>query len=342
MNRLVSLDFFRGMTIILMIIVNSPGSWTYVYPPLRHADWHGVTPTDLVFPFFLYIVGVSIALAYARYKIVQEGSQALPSIAGSVYIKIAKRTVIIFLLGLFLALFPEFDFSSLRIAGVLQRIALVFGICAVLYLKTSWRTQLYIGIGCLLGYYVVMCFVPFGQSMAGTLEPGDNFAAWIDGYITPGRLYRETWDPEGLFSTIPALGNGIAGMLTGRLLLDQGMDRVSKIVWLFVGGLLSFSAAMFLALSIWIIDEKGYKRWTHIGVVFGMNAITTYVLHGVIWRLFRIPLIDDMGIQELWMSGGIDVGLAPKLVSLSWAVVYMLLIYLIAWWMYRRKLFIKV
>lgn len=362
MNRLRSLDFFRGMTIALMIIVNTPGDWGHVYPPFLHAQWHGVTPTDLVFPFFLFIVGVSIALAYASKK--QSGS-----ISSKTFLKIVKRTVIIFMLGIFLALFPKFNFADLRIVGVLQRIALVFLFCSVLYLKASWRTQLYVGIACLVGYYVCMCFVPYGSSAAGTLVPGDNFAAWIDRFITPGRMYRETWDPEGLFSTIPALGNGIIGMLVGQLLLNKKKSNHVKIIWIFTLGLGCFItgymwdyvfpankhiwtssyvlwssglAAMFLAASMWIIDEKGYQKWTKLGVVFGMNAITAYVLHGVLFRLFNIPLINDEGIRSIWMSGLSDIGIAPQLVSLMWAVAYMLFIYVFVLTLYKRKIFIKV
>ncbi len=362
MKRLVSLDFFRGLTIALMIIVNCPGSWSSVYPPLLHAEWHGVTPTDLVFPFFLFIVGVSIALAYAGKK--QSGS-----VSRSAYMKIVKRSLIIFGLGLFLALFPKFNFTELRVVGVLQRIALVFCFCAILYLKASWRTQLYVGIACLLGYFVVMCFVPFGSSVAGALEPGDNFAAWIDQYITPGRMYKKTWDPEGLFSTIPAFGNGIAGLLVGRIILDKKKSSHVKIIWIFTGGLVCFLigymwdyifpankhiwtssyvmissglAALCLAASMWIIDEQGYRKWTKLGVVFGMNAITAYVLHSVLLRLFWIPISGDQGIQALWMSGLTSIGIAPKLVSLLWALTYMLFIYLIALVLYRKKIFIKV
>jgi predicted acyltransferase len=127
MKRLLSLDFFRGLTIAGMIIVNDPGSWSHVYAPLRHAEWHGATPTDLVFPFFLFIVGVSISLSLSKRK----GSSNL-------YLKIFKRSVIIFLLGIFLALFPKFDFDNLRVAGVLQRISIVYLICAILFLNSRF------------------------------------------------------------------------------------------------------------------------------------------------------------------------------------------------------------
>ncbi len=362
MKRLVSLDFFRGMTIALMVVVNTPGSWNHVYAPLLHAEWHGVTPADLVFPFFLFIVGVSITLAYHSKKL-KNGINA------STYQKILKRTFIIFMLGLFLALFPKFDFENLRVVGVLQRIALVFCFCAILYLNTGWRGQLLVGIFCLIIYYVLLCFIPFDGMPAGTLEPGNNFSAWIDRFITPGRMYRETWDPEGLFSTIPAFSTTIAGMLAGRIIIDKTLPGSSKIIWIFIAGLSSFSlgymwdyvfpankhiwtstyvlihvglAALFLSASMWIIDELGYQKWTKLGVVYGMNAITAYVLHGIIWRIFQIPVTAEKGIQSLWMSGLVDIGLSSKLASFLWALSYMLLIYFFALILYRKKIFIKV
>ena len=142
-SRLISLDFFRGLTIAAMIVVNDPGSWSYVYPPLRHAEWHGVTPTDLVFPFFLFIVGVSIVLALSKRK----------STNKSIYFKILKRSCILFSIGIALALFPNFDFENLRVAGVLQRIALVYLFCSIIYLKSSNLIQVWLGIICLIIYF---------------------------------------------------------------------------------------------------------------------------------------------------------------------------------------------
>ena len=223
-SRLISLDFFRGLTIAAMIVVNDHGSWSYVYPPLRHAEWHGVTPTDLVFPFFLFIVGVSIVLALSKRK----------STNKSIYFKILKRSCILFSIGIALALFPNFDFENLRVAGVLQRIALVYLFCSIIYLKSSNLVQVWLGIICLIIYWLFMTFVPFGDSIAGTLEPGNNFAAWIDQYITPGRMYQKTWDPEGFFSTIPAIASGISGMFCGNIILNKSKDLRDKIILIFV------------------------------------------------------------------------------------------------------------
>ena len=318
-SRLISLDFFRGLTIASMIVVNDPGSWAHVYPPLRHATWHGVTPTDLVFPFFLFIVGVSIVLALSKAK----------NSKSSIYFKIIKRTIIIFSIGLFLALFPNFDFENLRVAGVLQRIALVYLFCSVIYLNSSFLVQIWIGVILLILYWFFMTKVPFGDSLAGTLDPGNNFAAWLDQFITPGRMYQKTWDPEGFFSTIPAIATGITGMFCGHVILNKSKDLKDKIILIFVAGFsticlgmlwdFSFSmnkhiwtssyvlfssglAMLFLACCIWIIDLKKKTKPFHFGIVFGSNAIFAYVLHSMLGRLFHLPIIGGKGIQQSWMD----------------------------------------
>ena len=358
MKRLLSLDFFRGLTIAGMIIVNDPGSWSHVYAPLRHAEWHGATPTDLVFPFFLFIVGVSISLSLSK----REASSSL-------YLKIFKRSVIIFLLGIFLALFPKFDFDNLRVAGVLQRISIVYLICAVLFLNSRFSTQLKIGIGLLIIYWITMMFIPFNGNLAGTLEPGVNFAAWIDSYLVPGRMYQGTWDPEGLYSTLPAIATGISGMLCGSIILNNNNSIKDKIIKLFYWGSIALIIGYFwdyifpinkhiwtssyvlyssglamiiLAMSMWIIDEKKYTGNIKFGLVFGSNAIVAYVLHGMVWRLFQIPIINGVGFQKFWMDTGISLGLPAKFVSLDWAIFYTLVIYFIVYQLYKRKIFIKI
>jgi len=357
-SRLISLDFFRGLTIAAMIVVNDPGSWSHVYSPLRHADWHGATPTDLVFPFFLFVVGVSISLSLSKRKI-----------SGNLYFKIIKRSIIIFLLGIFLALFPNFDFENLRVVGVLQRIAIVYLVCALLYLNTSFSNQLKIGIGMLVVYWITMMFVPYGGNIAGTLEPGNNFAAWVDSFIVPGRMYQGTWDPEGFYSTIPAISSGISGMFCGHIILNKSKDLRDKIILIFVTGFSSMSlgllwdysfpmnkhiwtssyvlfssglAMLFLSTCVWIIDFKKKSKGFHFGIVFGSNAIFAYVLHALLWRLFQIPIFNEKGIQQNWMDFGISTGIDPRFISLIWAVFYTWVIYIIIKEMYKRKIFIKI
>ena len=207
-QRLLSLDVLRGITIVGMIVVNTPGSWGNVYAPLLHAEWNGLTPTDLVFPFFLFMVGISITLALGKRKEVDVPQQGL-------VIKIVKRTLIIYALGLFLTLFPKFDFANLRYVGVLPRIAIVYLVCSLLFLRLSWRSIAGLSALILVGYWLAMALIPVPGVGAANLEPGTNLAAWLDELLVPGRMYRGTWDPEGFLSTFPAIATGFTGVLTG-------------------------------------------------------------------------------------------------------------------------------
>lgn len=394
-SRLLSLDVFRGLTIAGMIIVNDPGDWNHVYGPLKHASWHGITPTDFVFPFFLFIVGVSIALAYSKRLAAQQAPNSMVP-------KILKRTAIIFGLGLFLALFPNFNFGNLRIPGVLQRIALVFLACSFLFLYTDWRKQAQIGIGLLAAYWLLMAVIPVpidaviqtalesGQVpaksgmisvegikqvsdgfIAANFEPGTNMEAWVDRHLVPLRLYQKSWDPEGLLSTLPSIVTGILGMLAGHILLSD-MDKRQKTLWLMMGGFLAMSvgnvwdwffpfnknlwsnsfvmytgglACMTLGALYWFIDVLGYQRGTFVGKVFGANAITAYVLHGMLFRLLVIPFGSGKGamsIKSAYLSVFHAMGLSPEMVSLIWALSYTAICFLPIWMLYRKKIFIKI
>src|SRR5436190_4518272 len=230
-NRLLSLVDFRGATVIGMTIVNNPGSWDSVYAPLRHAKWNGCTPTDLVFPFFLFIVGVSIHFAYQ--------SKKFEGLNKKNVVKILRRSALIFLLGIFLAWFTlpigqMFDperLNTLRIPGVLQRISLVFLFCSLIYFNFGWVGQIRIAAVLLLGYYLLMTLVPVPDFGPANLDPGTNLAAWWDRLLLDGHLWAQskTWDPEGPLSTLPAIATGILGMLTGQLFVEikNPADRVS-------------------------------------------------------------------------------------------------------------------
>ncbi|HEY5774630.1 MAG TPA: heparan-alpha-glucosaminide N-acetyltransferase domain-containing protein, partial [Xanthomonadales bacterium] len=197
-QRLLSLDFFRGITIAAMILVNNPGSWSHVYPPLLHAQWHGWTPTDLIFPFFLFIVGVSITLAFSTRKANHEPAKTL-------YGKIIRRSFILFLLGLFLSGFPFFDLSSIRIPGVLQRIAVCYFFAAVVFLNFDVKTQAAWAVALMLIYWAAMAWFPVPGIGAGSYEKGANFSAWVDSLFLQGHMWSQTktWDPEGIISTLP-------------------------------------------------------------------------------------------------------------------------------------------
>src|ERR1044072_8912106 len=288
-KRLVSLDVFRGITIAAMVLVNNPGTWSSIYWPLEHAEWNGWTPTDLVFPFFLFIVGVSITLAFARR--VEEGS-----VKRDLYLKVIKRTAIIFGLGLFLNGFPYFQLGTIRIAGVLQRIALCYLIASLIFLTTKVRTQLLIALALLVISWLLMTRLAAPGYAPGDLSKEGSLASFIDRVILGPHIWKQgkVYDPEGLLSTIPAVATTLFGVLTGHWLRNE-RTRIEKVVGMFVAGAVCVAlgwmwnaffpinkalwtssyvfftaglALQFLALCYWLIDIKGYKLWTKPFVIF--------------------------------------------------------------------------
>jgi predicted acyltransferase len=356
-KRLVSLDMLRGLTIALMIVVNDPGSWDHLYWPLAHASWNGITITDFVFPFFIFIVGVSIVLSSS--KQLDAGADKKKMIR-----KIWIRSLKIFALGLLLALFPEFNFMELRIPGVLQRIAICYLVCAHIFLATNWKTQVKMAAILLIGYWLAMMLIPVPGIGAGVLEPGKNLAAWIDSVVIPLRMYRGTWDPEGVLSTLPAIATGITGMLAGHL-LKADLDIEKKLNYLFFIGLLcvvggytwdlffpfnknlwsssyvlftSGWAFMAFAACILLVDVHGYDKMAKFGIIYGSNAITIYVFAG----MFPVLLNQVLGVKGIFFNGLVDLGMAPKLASMLWAFTYMFICFIPAYILYKKKIFIKV
>jgi len=359
-KRLISLDAFRGFTIAAMIMVNNPGSWSYIYPPLEHAEWNGLTPTDLIFPFFIFIVGVSIVLAYTKRL-----NAGIPK--GPMYRKILIRSLKIFAVGILLWLFPRFSFESVRIAGVLQRIAIVFLVSALLFLNTKWKTQAIIAAALLVGYWLVMVLIPtpgYGEVM---LEPGANIAAWIDSKFLPGYMWQKTWDPEGILSTLPAIATGVTGMLAGHLIISK-MEQERKLVYLFTLSFFAFVAGFFwgyifplnkniwtssfvmvtsglagmtLAASIFVVDILGRTRFTKPGIIFGSNAIAVYVLADV-WRLpFYSWEISGDSLNVHWMNMFEHLGWSMKFGSFTYAMLFIGFNFIPAWILYKKKIFIK-
>jgi len=317
-ERMVSLDVFRGITIAAMILVNDPGSWGHIYPPLEHAEWNGWTPTDLIFPFFLFIVGVSLTLSFA--------SRLARGLTGaSLAIHVLRRSVLIFAIGLFLNGFPNFDFHTIRIMGVLQRIALCYLGVGLLYLATYRREVgadgkvraraniaviAGVAVALLLGYWALMTFVPVPGYGAGHLGKVENLGAYIDRALMHGHLWSEskTWDPEGLLSTLPAFATALMGILAGEWIRSGRKDTrkvaglalagagfmvlgrllhpyfpINKNLWtstfvLFTGGF----AMLVLALCYWIVDVRGWRKWATPFLVFGMNAILAYALAALV------------------------------------------------------------
>ena len=357
------------MTIAAMILVNNPGSWSYVYAPLLHAKWHGVTPTDWIFPFFLFIVGVSIALAIGPRKEAGTDRKALIR-------KILWRSLIIFAIGLFLAAYPYFDLSAVRIPGVLQRIALVYGVTAILFLWFDSRQMFWLGVGLLLAYWGMMTLIPVPGGHPPNLEPGTNLGAWLDASLLGGHLWSQSkiWDPEGLLSTVPAFATSISGILTG-VWLRSSRDRFEKVAGLLIAGAVLLAGGLLwntvfpinkqlwtssyvlytsgLALLVfgvlygWI-DIKGHRRATLPFVVYGTNALVVFAVSGLLARtLNAIHTTDASGNAVnikawLWSTVFEPAFASPYNASLAHAIAYVLLLLGFAWLLYSHKIFIKV
>jgi predicted acyltransferase len=376
--RLLSLDVFRGITIAGMVLVNNPGTWSAIYPPLAHAEWNGWTPTDFVFPFFLFIVGISITLALG--KRVEAGG-----VDKTVYLKIVRRTLLIFGLGLFLATFPFYNFTkselldinTVRIMGVLQRIAVCYFFSALIFLHTNWKKQLIIAIGLLILYWILMTLIPVpGCEITTFNDKACNLAAYLDRTVlTEGHIWRsaKVYDPEGLLSTIPAIATTLAGILCGHWLRTRRDDLekvsgmfffgivlvalgwawhswfpINKALWtssyvVFTAGL----ALCFLGFCYWLIDIKGYKLWTKPFVIFGVNALALFVGSGIMARimgLIKVPGPEGSSISlQPWIFTNIFLPLgSPINASLTYAICFILVWLFLMWLLYRKKIYIKV
>ena len=362
-RRLVSLDVFRGITIAGMILVNNPGTWEHIYWPLQHASWHGWTPTDLVFPFFLFIVGIAIPLAFAN-RLERGGSRR------DLYIKIVKRTVIIFAIGLFLNGFPYFALAEYRIPGVLQRIAVCYFFASVIFLNTKVRTQIAITIGLLIFYWALVKLVPAPGYAAGDLTKEGSLPSYIDRVVLGKHVWSQArvYDPEGILSTIPAIATTLMGVLTGHWLRTEktryektaGMFvagaacvalgwawnsffPINKALWtssyvLFTGGL----ALQFLAFCYWLIDIKGYRRWAKPFEVFGLNAIALYVVAGLMASLLGEIKLGGTPLGA-WIYNTLFASWAsPVNASLAFAISFVLVCLGLMWILYHRKIFLKI
>ncbi len=367
-KRLKSLDAFRGFTIAAMILVNNPGTWSYVYAPLRHAKWWGITPTDMIPSAFLFIVGVAIAFAYTKRK--QAGVPPR-----QMYSKIIIRSVKIFLVGMFLnvwGLLPEMNFEMLRWTGTLHRIAFVFLCCGLLFLHTSWRIQAFIGGAILLIYYAVLVFIPtpgYGKVM---LEPGINIAHWVDQHLLIGHMWQGNWDPEGILANISSVVTGITGMLAGAYLLSSdswerkvinlffagGLAIIAGILWGW-GSILGVSAnlwspayvlissgfaASVLAGCIYVIDILGKSNnpVVDFGIIYGMNAIAVYVLADILNPLFYAVKLSGMPLNGWFVHLMSEVlFFTPKFASMCYAIIYVMICFVPAYFLYKKKIFIK-
>jgi len=376
-KRLVSLDFFRGATVAAMILVNNPGSWSHIYGPLEHAPWHGWTPTDLIFPFFLFIVGVSIVLAFTKAKA-----------KGVEDSELMKKTLIraakIFGLGLALTSFPYLTFTpdfglhqnllDIRIPGVLQRIAICYAAGSLLFLYTKPKTQMYTLAGLLIGYWILMIGIPVPGYGAGALDnPEGNFAAYLDQILLAGHTWKENWDPEGFLSTLPAIGTTLIGIWTGRMLMADKESESSRTLQFFIWGFIliilgyvwswifpinkniwTSSYALFtggqamciFGLCYWYLDVKEKQKFTDWGVAFGLNAITVFFLSGIIARILSMITFsynEATYSVKGWIYEVVLKSIAsPINASILYAIMWILLFWGLAHWMKKNKIVIKV
>lgn len=388
-KRILALDILRGITIAGMIMVNNPGTWSHIYAPLRHAEWNGLTPTDLIFPFFMFIMGISTYISLKKYDF-QFSYPALH--------KILKRTVLIFLIGMAIGWFSRFcyywasapeglsfgeklwnaswTFDRLRILGVMQRLGICYGATAIIALTVKHRHIPYLIATLLIGYFILLlCGNGFAYNETNVLSVVDR------AILTPAHMYKDNGiDPEGLLSTIPSIAHVLLGFCVGRLMLAGGKTHENRADMLnshliklflvgtiltFAGFLLSYGcpinkkiwsptfvlatcglASSFLALLIWIIDVKGYKKWSMFFESFGINPLFMYVLGGVLGILFG-------SICFPWDGGSISIhGFLYRILlmpvfgetggSLAYALVFVGINWCIGYQLYKRKIYIKI
>jgi predicted acyltransferase len=397
-ERLLSLDVFRGITVAGMLLVNDPGTWSAIYPPLEHAAWNGWTPTDLVFPFFLFIVGITTYLSLNARRARGDSEHAIRA-------QIIRRGALIFLFGLLINGFPYFTWGNVpgvadptllqrmgdrllhwRIMGVLQRIGIAYMVAALLTLRTTVRQQIIILASILFGYWIVMTVLPVpGEGTIGALlldQPGRTMAAWVDRLVLDwsrvglgNHLWASsvTWDPEGVLSTIPAIGTAMLGNLAGRWIAERrplserlaglssvgALGMMTGLMWhwsfpinksLWTSSYVLFSAGMAaVALStvMWIVDFNRVRRFTKLFVVYGTNPIVAFVGSAVMARCIYSIFKVNWGGERIPLQEGIYRALfaswlSPINASLAFAVAFVLFWYGVLHLLHRRGIILKV
>jgi predicted acyltransferase len=379
-QRLMSLDVFRGFTMAAMVLVNNGGDGDHIYPQLAHAYWNGWTFTDWIFPFFLWISGVSTTYAVAARR--SRGASDK-----DIILQVLRRSVMIFLVGLFLNGFPfgvigdsSFAVATWRIPGVLQRIAICYLIGSLLYMAMPSRKFWIVILGLFLSYWALMQFVPVPGLGAGLWERGKNFAAYLDELVIGTHAYARTrpWDPEGLISTLPSIATFLFGILAGDYLRLSKSSNEEKTSWFFVTGCIMLVIAVFLdmwipinkrlwtpsyvlmmagwahlvfACSYFFIDVKEHKKGLMPFLVFGMNAIFIYAVSSLFETLvdvLKVPVMNAAGevvhisVQKYLMLNVFSPHLSPYNASLAYALFVVLLMFIMGYFMWRKKWFVKI
>lgn len=365
-RRILSLDVFRGLTMVLMILVNGQGTRS-IYPILEHATWNGCTLADIVFPSFLFIVGVTIAVSLRQY--VAHDFHLRKGLHWNIF----KRSILLFAIGLFLNAFPlHVYWDHLRLFGILQRIALCYLVCALLYLHTSVRTQALIFLLILAVFGLLYLAIPLPYGSANTLSMDANWPRYIDGYLlTPQHMYKAQYDPEGVLTTIPALATTLSGLMVGQLILcaipvirQVQILLISSALMLLSGWLWSFVlplnknlwtssfvlwtsgvATGVFALCYYLIDVRKNIWWTRPFQIFGVNALFIFIVHVVLLKLqslFELPLRDGrMENMRVAIADYLFGFTTPECAGLGYAVLFLMLNFLVAWYLYKKKIFIK-
>lgn len=389
--RIRSLDVFRGITMAGMILVNNAGDWEHVYTPLEHSKWDGCTPTDLVFPFFLFIVGVAIpfSLASRRQKLASQGN-TVEEQNRALILGIVRRAAILFAIGVAIFAIP-LNFhrgqpnmgilspGTLRIPGVLQRIAVCYLAAALLASFTGWRTRATIGIALLIVYTLLMRLVPVPGFGAGVLTKDASLASWLDRFLFGHHTYKPEYDPEGFLSTLPAIVTCLIGTLAGQW-LRTNKNPVEKVAAIFACGVISALlgyltnglllpinkalwtpsyvllaggyALLGFGLCYWIMDVHGHIKWLLPFTILGMNAIGIYVFASVLGRItlmIKMPSQAGPIYLKVWLYEHLfgrltqpPLHLSPYVASVMWGLSYVLICLALATWMYRRRIFLKV
>jgi len=361
-TRLTSLDVFRGLTIASMILVNNSGDGVHTYWPLEHAKWNGWTPTDLIFSFFLFIVGVSMVFSFAS-------RTARGQTRNQLLLHVLKRSAIIFALGLFLYAYPRFDVNTARIPGVLQRIAVVYLIASALVLFTGRITRGVIAAALLIGYWLLLTRVPVPGVGAGVLTLDGNLV----GYIDRSLIYNHLWiahrfDPEGILSTLPSIATCLLGVFTGEWMRSTKTSieklaglfavaaisilggeiwnvwfPINKMIWTSSYVLFTAGLAMFVfGLCYWAVDVRGWKRWSVPFLIFGVNPLGIYFLASFAETALHRHHIHGESIKNILYDNLFSWISDPYIASLCWSISFVLVFLAVAWLMYRKQIFIRV
>ena len=365
-KRLLALDVMRGITIAGMILVNNPGSWGHVYAPLKHAQWNGLTPTDLVFPFFMFIMGISTYISLRKYNFTFSTPAAL---------KIIKRTIVIFLIGIAINWFAllcytldPLPFAHIRILGVMQRLALCYGASALIALLIKHKYIPYLIVALLVGYFIILV------TGNGFAYNETNILSIVDRSILgDAHMYQDNHiDPEGLLSTIHSIAHVLIGFCVGKLLMEvkdirEKLERLFLIgtILTFAGFLLSYGCPLnkkiwsptfvlvtcglgssLLALLVWFIDIKGHKRWSHFFESFGVNPLVISVLADVLAILLSVITITYQGesasLQQAFYASTLQPVFGNEGGSLAYAILFVLLNWAIGYILYKKKIYIKI